>query len=143
MKASFIRSSDLYAWNVLRIVIALLIAVHGVSRWWAGAVEPFATWLASQGVPFGKMVAVSITAFEIVGALLLVSLPWGRRWIALTACTFAAIYVVGIAMVHAKAGWFVVGLGRNGAEFSVLLITVLLSIAARDISIFLRSRSHR
>lgn len=41
---------------------------------------------------------------------------------------FSAIYVTGIYLVHAKAGWFVVGAGRNGAEYSVLLIVVLLCV---------------
>jgi putative oxidoreductase len=31
-------------------------------------------------------------------------------------------------MVHAKAGWFVVGRGSNGVEFNVLLIFVLLTL---------------
>ena len=42
---------------------------------------------------------------------------------------FAAIYAVGIALVHAPAGWFVVGLGRNGAEYGVILIALLLALA--------------
>ncbi|NOT35288.1 MAG: hypothetical protein HOP12_14180 [Candidatus Eisenbacteria bacterium] len=33
--------------------------------------------------------------------------------------------------VHAKAGWFVVGAGRNGAEYSVLLIVALLCVGAQ------------
>ena len=41
---------------------------------------------------------------------------------------FSLVYLTGIALVHAKAGWFVVGLGRNGAEYSVLLIVCLLCV---------------
>ena len=41
---------------------------------------------------------------------------------------FSAVYAVGIFMVHAKAGWFVVGAGRNSAEYSVLLIVALLCV---------------
>jgi hypothetical protein len=41
---------------------------------------------------------------------------------------YAAIYAAGIALVHAPEGWFVVGLGRNGMEYSVLLISSLLLI---------------
>lgn len=36
---------------------------------------------------------------------------------------FSAIDLVGIWLVHLPTGWFVLGLGRNGAEYSVLLIT--------------------
>ena len=32
-------------------------------------------------------------------------------------------------MVHWKEGWFVVGAGRNGMEYSALLIASLLAIA--------------
>ncbi|HKJ16853.1 MAG TPA: hypothetical protein VJ984_05875 [Xanthomonadales bacterium] len=42
---------------------------------------------------------------------------------------YAVIYAVGIVLVHAPEGWFVVGLGRNGMEYSVLLIVCLLSNA--------------
>jgi uncharacterized membrane protein YphA (DoxX/SURF4 family) len=37
--------------------------------------------------------------------------------------------IAGIYLVHASAGWFVVGAGRNGMEFSVLLILCLTVIA--------------
>jgi putative oxidoreductase len=33
---------------------------------------------------------------------------------------------MGILLVHRHDGWFVVGGGRNGVEYSVLLIAVLL-----------------
>ena len=45
------------------------------------------------------------------------------------ALVFSAIYACGIWLVHASAGWFVVGLGRNGAEYSVLIIACLLAHA--------------
>jgi putative oxidoreductase len=32
-------------------------------------------------------------------------------------------------MVHASNGWFVVGAGRNGVEYSVLLLCCLTAIA--------------
>lgn len=38
------------------------------------------------------------------------------------------ILIMGIVMIHFKEGWFVVGGGRNGVEFNVLLIFVLLAI---------------
>ena len=110
---------------VLRILLGVIIAAHGWARWAADAVDPFGAWLASQGIPFGVVVAYAITAFEILGSPLLIA----GRFVVVLACLYAAIYVVGIAMVHAPAGWFVVGLGRNGAEYSVLLVTCLLGLA--------------
>ncbi|MCE2994142.1 MAG: hypothetical protein LW863_01000 [Flammeovirgaceae bacterium] len=38
------------------------------------------------------------------------------------------ILVMGIALVHLKDGWFVVGGGRNGIEYNVVLISVLVFI---------------
>ena len=38
-----------------------------------------------------------------------------------------------IVLVHAPAGWFVVGLGRNGAEYSVLLIACLLCVGLQHV----------
>ena len=37
--------------------------------------------------------------------------------------------LMGIYLIHGRAGWFVVGAGRNGMEFSVLLILCLCVIA--------------
>jgi uncharacterized membrane protein YphA (DoxX/SURF4 family) len=34
----------------------------------------------------------------------------------------------GIALVHWPAGWFVVGAGRNGMEYSILLILCLAAL---------------
>ena len=76
----------------------------------------------------GFWVAAAITAYEIVGTILLAA----RRWVWPLSLVFVAIYLVGIFMVHAKAGWFVVGLGRNGVEYSVLLIVALLCVGLQD-----------
>jgi putative oxidoreductase len=115
------------AWLVLRLALAGLIAAHGWARWLAGAVDPFGVWLVSQGIPFGAAIAWGITGLEILGTLLFAA---GRLVFPLSVL-FACIYSVGIVMVHAKAGWFVVGLGRNGVEYSVLLITALLCVGAQ------------
>lgn len=113
------------AWAALRCTLALLVAAHGVARLTHGAVRPFGDWLQAQGWPAGIWLASGITALEIVGPLLLV-LGRGVRPLCLL---LAGLYAMGIALVHAPAGWFVVGLGRNGAEYSVLLIVCLLLLA--------------
>ena len=50
------------------------------------------------------------------------------RVVPVLSVVYASIYAVGIAMVHAREGWWVVGAGRNGAEYSVLLIACLLCV---------------
>ena len=115
------------AWIVLRLTLAGLIAAHGWARLLAGAVDPFGVWLVSQGIPFGPAVAWAITGIEIVGTLAFAA----GRFVFPLSLVYAFIYAVGIVMVHAKAGWFVVGLGRNGVEYSVLLIVALLCVGAQ------------
>lgn len=113
-------------WLFLRLLVATLIAIHGWARLLENAVTPFGQWLNTQGfAPAGPAIAWGITGFEIGGTLLLALGRFTRPLALLYAC----IYAVGIILVHAPAGWFVVGLGRNGAEYSVLLIGVLLAIA--------------
>jgi len=110
---------------VLRLLLAGLIAAHGWARWLSGGVAPFGEWLDSLGFPLGFWIAAGITAFEILGTPLLAL----GRWVSALCLVYCGIYAVGIALVHWPAGWFVVGLGRNGMEYSVLLIAGLAAQA--------------
>jgi putative oxidoreductase len=109
---------------VLRLLLAVLIAIHGWARLLAGGVVPFGAWLDGLGFPFGFAIAAGITALEILGTPLL---AWGRLLLVLVPA-YVLVYLAGIVLVHAPAGWFVVGLGRNGMEYSVLLIACLLLV---------------
>lgn len=111
-------------WTLLRLTLAGLLAAHGWARLLSGGVVPFGGWLEAQGFPAGVVIAAAITAFEIVGTVLL---AWGIAVFPLT-LVYAAIYATGAVLVHWPAGWFVVGLGRNGMEYSVLLIVCLLLV---------------
>ena len=111
---------------VLRLVIACLLAAHGWARLISGGVIPFGGWLDSIGfAPLGFAIAAAVTAYEIVGTILLALGRW-VTWLCLGSC---AIYATGLVLVHWPAGWFVVGLGRNGMEYSVLLIACLALLA--------------
>lgn len=116
-------------WSILRLLLAGLIGAHGWARLIAGGVAPFGEWLGTQGFPLGYYIAAAITAFEILGTPLLMA----RIWVPLLCLGYACIYAVGIVLVHAPAGWFVVGLGRNGAEYSVLLIACLLCVGLQHL----------
>lgn len=109
---------------VLRLLLAMLIAIHGWARLLAGGVVPFGAWLDGLGFPFGFAIAAGITALEILGTPLL---AWGRLLLVLVPA-YVLVYLAGIVLVHAPAGWFVVGLGRNGMEYSVLLVACLLLV---------------
>ncbi len=111
--------------DLVRWVLATLLFIHGLARVLAGGVAPFGAFLDAQGFPAGLVLAWAVTVFELVAAPVM---AWGR-WVTPVALVFAAIYACGIWLVHAPAGWFVVGLGRNGAEYSVLIIACLLANA--------------
>lgn len=111
-------------WTLLRFVLACLIAAHGWVRWLDHGVVGFGEWLDGQGIPFGFAIAAFITGFEIVGTLLLAC----ELFVLPVTLVYASIYAMGIVLVHAPAGWFVVGHGRNGMEYSVLLIACLLCV---------------
>lgn len=111
--------------EILRVTVAILILIHGVYRLAAGLVVPFGTWLDSIGFPFGYGWAMAVTLYELVGPALMLT----RRWTSLAALGHAAILTLGMILVHLPAGWFVVGGGRNGMEYSVILIVSLLTIA--------------
>lgn len=113
---------------VQRLLLSGIIAAHGWARLLSDAVTPFGTWLDNQGLPFGLAIAYGVTALEIVGTPLLAA---GRVTVSLC-IVYAAIYTAGIILVHAPEGWFVVGLGRNGMEYSVLLVVCLLGIAYQN-----------
>jgi putative oxidoreductase len=115
-------------WTLMRLTLAGLIAAHGWARLLNGAVPPFGGFLESRGFPFGLAIAWAITVYEIAGTVLLAL----RRFVFPLTLLYAFIYAMGIVLVHAKAGWFVVGLGRNGMEYSVLLIATLLCVGLQD-----------
>ncbi|AVP98957.1 DoxX family protein [Ahniella affigens] len=115
-------------WLMLRLTLAVLIGAHGWARLLVGGVRPFGAFLDDQGLMIGIWLAAAVTAIEIVGSILL---ALGRLLLPLN-LVLSGIYVLGIVMVHAEAGWFVVGLGRNGSEYSVLLIVSLWALALQQ-----------
>lgn len=118
-------SSAAQSLAAIRCGLAALLFVHGVARVVSDGVVPFGAFLDAQGLPFGLGIAWGVTAFELVAAPLL---AWGRG-VTPIALVFCVIYACGIWLVHAPAGWFVVGLGRNGMEYSVLILLCLLANA--------------
>jgi putative oxidoreductase len=113
------------AFIFLRIVAAGLMLIHGAARIYLGIVDDFGEFLTLKEFPLGFYLAWAITIFEIVGSIILAS----GYYVSILALIFAVHLLAGILLVHLKDGWFVVGAGRNGVEYSVLLITVFLTIA--------------
>lgn len=109
----------------IRVVLAALMFIHGAARISNGGVGGFGEFLGSQGFPLGFYLAWGITLFELIGSVLLAVGVYA--WI--VAAIFAVHLSVGIVLVHWKEGWFVVGAGRNGIEYSVLLVAGFVAMA--------------
>ena len=112
---------------VLRITLAAVFFMHGIPSIFTGAVNNFGNQhLNAAGfAPIGLPLAWAIKLSHVACAILLIL----NRYIRLAAIVTIPILVAGIIMIHAAAGWFVVGEGRNGVEFNVLLISVLVYLA--------------
>jgi len=112
---------------VLRIILAAVFFMHGIPSILTGAVNNFGNHhLNTAGfAPIGLPLAWAIKLSHVACAILLIL----NRYIRLVAIVTIPILVAGIIMVHAAEGWFVVGEGRNGVEFNVLLISVLVYLA--------------
>lgn len=112
---------------VLRITLAAVFFMHGFPAIFTGAVNNFGNnYLNEAGFdPIGLPLAWIIKLSHVACAVLLIL----NRYIRAAAFITIPILVAGIIMVHAPEGWYVVGAGRNGAEFNVLLIGVLVYLA--------------
>lgn len=113
---------------LLRVGVAILLFIHGVYRVVDGGVAGFGGFLEAKGFAFGVAVAWILTVVELIGAPLLAFGLFTRALVIWFAIELAA----GIVLVHAREGWFVVGGGRNGVEYSVLLLIALIAVALSD-----------
>jgi putative oxidoreductase len=109
---------------LLRVGVAVLLFIHGVFRIVDGGVTPFGGFLGTKGLPFGPAVAWLLTVVELIGTPLLAIGRFTRPLVV----WFALELVAGIVLVHAREGWFVVGGGRNGVEYSVALLIALIAV---------------
>ena len=112
---------------VLRIALAAVFFMHGIPSIFTGAVNNFGNQYLNQAgfAPIGLPLAWAIKLSHVACAVLLIL----NRYIRLAAFFTIPILVGGIIMIHAAEGWFVVGAGRNGVEFNVLLISALVYLA--------------
>lgn len=110
----------------LRIAVAFILLTHSVLGIFNNGINDFGNLYLNQigFAPFGVFLAWSIKLSHIIAAVLLLL----NKYVKLAG--FATIFVLikGIILVHFQEGWFVVGGGRNGAEYNFLLIIVLLAI---------------
>ena len=108
---------------LIRLGVAVILLVHGAAGMFNDGVNNFGNlYLNTVGfAPFGLALAWAIKISHVVCAVSLLT----RRYVVITSIFTIFILIMGIIMVHAPNGWFVVGGGRNGVEFNVLLILIL------------------
>lgn len=113
--------------SIVRVVTAVLIFIHGAFRaaHWDPNVTGFGEWLSSLGFPEGFYWAAAVTIYELIAPLFILA----RRLVTLACLGHIGIVALGAYLVHFPDGWFVVGAGRNGMEYSVLLLACLIATA--------------
>ena len=114
---------------VLRIGTPLLFIAHAVTRIVVGSIPQFASFLGNLGFPAPTLVVWAITVTELVAGGLLMLGRHGR----FACAALASIAAGGIALIHARQGWFVGEHGTGGSEYSVCLLMCLLVLAAADV----------
>lgn len=111
---------------LLRVALAIILLTHGLPGMFNGGVNAFGNLFLNQigFAPLGVPIAWAIKISHVVCAVLLVL----NRYIKPASIMTIFILAMGIVFVHFKEGWFVVGGGRNGVEYNLLLIVVLVYI---------------
>jgi putative oxidoreductase len=112
----------------LRVLLGGYMVAHGVTRIYQGTVDNFGGFFASLGLSpsIGLALAWAITINEIVAGTALAA----GRFVRVISAVFAFEHLMGIILVHAPRGWFTVGHGVGGAEFSVLLLLCFLLVGS-------------
>lgn len=112
--------------SFLRIAIIIIFLVHSLAGMFNNGINNFGNLYLNQVgfAPVGLPLAWAVKLSHIAVAFSLFT----DKYLKATSFITIFILIVGIFMIHLKEGWFVVGGGRNGVEFNVLLIMALLTI---------------
>lgn len=113
---------------VLRVVVGVAFVAHGAPRLFQGGMADLAATLAVTGVPVPEATAWLVSLLQFGGGLALVI----GLLVTPVALLLAAHLVAGIVLVHAPAGWHVVGPMAEhppgGVELNVVLLAALLAL---------------
>jgi len=111
--------------DILRLAVCAILFTHGSYRILSGEAPGLGGVLREEGVPtpllFGWLVCIAETLGTTLLALRILVLP--------ITLILSTIYFTGIMMFHRHSGFFVVGPGHDGWEYSALLITCLFVTA--------------
>ena len=114
--------------DFLRFVVCAILFTHGTYRYMEGSLPKLGEILSSHGLPFGYGLAILVNLAETGGTILLAA----RVMVRPITLVLSLIYLGGIILFHRHAGFFVVGPGSGGWDYSALIISCLLLIAWND-----------
>jgi len=113
---------------ILRGLMGIIFISHGIARLYYDSVADFGGFLNSRGLVIGVTIAWVITIGEIVSGLLLT----GGYWVRYLVVFHFVVITGGIIMVHRSNGWFTVGHGQGGVEYSLLILAVLVLLYSKE-----------
>jgi putative oxidoreductase len=126
--------NEKYPLVILRILMGTIFVTHGAARLYYWSIPDFAGFFANKGIPFGLFLAWFVTIGELISGSLLAIGFRIRYFILFHAC----IIILGVFFVHIHLGWFVVGLGGGGVEYSLLILAVLSVLYSKADEILIR-----
>lgn len=111
---------------LLRLAVAVILLMHSIPGMFNNGIYEFGKFYLDENgfSPLGVPLAWAIKLSHVACAVCLLL----NIFIKPAAVITIVILVMGIILVHYQEGWYVVGGGRNGAEFNFLLIFVLLTL---------------
>lgn len=111
---------------LLRFSVVVILLAHSIPGMFDNGINDFGNLYLNQigFAPFGVFLAWSIKLSHLIAAFCLLF----GKYVKWAGGITILVLIAGIALVHFKEGWFVVGGGRNGVEFNFLLIFVLLTL---------------
>jgi len=113
-----------YSIAALRMMVAVVFILHASARIYNNTLFGFGDFLDKKGFPFGFFLAWAITLFELVGGVLM----FFRYYVRLFCLGEIIILIVGIITFHWEKGLMGVDMSLSGAEYSMILITILFAI---------------
>lgn len=111
---------------IIRIAVIIILLMHSIPGMFNNGINDFGNlYLGPLG--FGRagiFVAWAIKLSHIAAVICFIM----NRYVKLAGSITIFILIMGMVMIHANEGWYVVGGGRNGVEFNVLLIAAILQL---------------
>lgn len=108
---------------ILRVVLGVIFVAHGYPKI-AGGVAGTGQFLGQLGVPLAGFFAWVVTLLEVFGGISLVI----GFLVTPISLLLSFHMLIGIVLVHASNGFYVVGPGQGGIEFNLILIAALLAL---------------